>query len=133
MNRQLLFLGTFLGAFAVLVCIAATFLTEKLYTENTEKFIYFVGLQLNVFHALLLLILAWIKRKYTDQNLITVGWIFTGSTLIFSGTAYLSMFTEFGVLLFNTIGVIGGIGLIIGWMFLFREFYSNFIISRKNA
>lgn len=133
MNRQLLFLGTFLGAFAVLVCIAVTFLTEKLYTENTEKFIYFVGLQLNVFHALLLLILAWIKRKYTDQNLITVGGIFTGSTLIFSGTAYLSMFTDFGVLLFNTIGVIGGIGLIIGWMFLFREFYSNFIVSRKNA
>lgn len=133
MNRQLLFLGTFLGAFAVLICIVVTFLTEKLYTENTEKYVYLIGLQLNVFHSLLILILSWIKRKYTDQNLITVGWIFTGSVLLFSGSAYLAMFSELGILLFNTMGVIGGIGLVIGWAFLFREFYSNFILKRKNA
>jgi len=133
MNRQLLFLGTFLGAFAVLICIATTFLTDKLYSENHEKYIYFIGLQLNVFHSLLLLILAWIKRKYTDQNLISIGWIFTGSILLFSGTTYLSMFNQAGVFLFETIGVIGGLGLVIGWVFLFREFYSNFVLSKKRA
>ena len=131
MSRQLLVLGTFLGALAVLVCIAVTFLTEKFYTENSEKYIYLIGLQLNLFHALLLLILSWIKRKYNDQNLIPVGWIFTGSILLFSGTTYLSMFNPLGILMFNTIGVIGAIGLAIGWFFLFREFYNSFIVKRK--
>jgi uncharacterized membrane protein YgdD (TMEM256/DUF423 family) len=133
MNRQLLFLGASLGAFAVFVCIAIIFFTEKLYTENTVKYIYLVGLQLNAFHSLLIIMMAWIKRKYVDQNLITVGWIFTISVLLFSGSAYISMFNEFGVTLFNTVGLIGGIGLVIGWAFLFREFYNSFILKRKNA
>jgi uncharacterized membrane protein YgdD (TMEM256/DUF423 family) len=126
MNRKLLLLGTFLGAFAVIVCVAVTFLTEKLYTENTEKYAYFVGLQLNVFHALLMLILAWMKRKYSDQNLITVGLIFTGSILLFSGMTYLAMFSESGILLFNTVGVVGALGLIIGWILMIKEFYVTF-------
>ena len=133
MNRQLLFLGASLGAFAVFVCIAIIFFTEKLYTENTVKYIYLVGLQLNAFHSLLIIMMAWIKRKYVDQNLITVGWIFTISVLLFSGSAYISMFNEFGVTLFNTVGLIGGIGLVIGGAFLFREFYNSFILKRKNA
>lgn len=130
MNRQLLFLATALGAFAVFVCVVIIFFAEKLYTGNNEKYILLIGLQLNFFHSLLIMILAWIKRKYKDQNLITVGWIFTGSVLLFSGTSYLSMFNEYGVFLFNTVGIIGGLGFIIGWILLIKQFYSNFIVKR---
>lgn len=126
MNRRLLFLGTFLGAFAVIVCLTVTFLTEKLYTENAEKYIYFVGQQMNIFHVLIILILAWMKRKYSDQNLITVGGVFAGSILLFSGTAYLSIFSESGILLFNTVGVVGAFGFVIGWFLLTREFYLTY-------
>jgi uncharacterized membrane protein YgdD (TMEM256/DUF423 family) len=63
------------------------------------------------------------KREHADQKLITAGWIFTLSILIFSGTAYFSMLSEIGIILFNTIGISSIIGLIVGWLMLTSEFY----------
>jgi uncharacterized membrane protein YgdD (TMEM256/DUF423 family) len=126
MNRKLLFLGVFLSVIAVLASTIILFL-KGASDDATENLAFSIAVQLNLFHAVILFILAWMKRKYTDQNLITAGWIFTFSILIFSGTAYFSMLSDMGIMLFNTVGVVGVIGLFIGWILLSKEFYNTFV------
>jgi uncharacterized membrane protein YgdD (TMEM256/DUF423 family) len=126
MNRKLLFLGVFLSVIAVLASTIILFL-KGASDDATENLVFTIAVQLNLFHAVILFILARMKRKYTDQNLITAGWIFTFSVLIFSGTAYFSMLSDSGILLFNTVGAVGVIGLFIGWIVLCKEFYGIFM------
>lgn len=130
MNRKLLFLGVFLSVIAVFASTIILFL-KGASDDATENLAFLIAVQLNLFHAVILFVLAWMKRKYTDQNLIAAGWIFTLSILIFSGTAYFSMFSDFGVYLFNTIGITGAIGLFVGWILLSKEFYNTFMPKKR--
>lgn len=126
MNRKLLFLGVFLSLIAVLASTTILFL-KGASDDAAVNLAFSIAVQLNLFHALVLFVLAWMKRKYTDQNLINAGWIFTFSILIFSGTAYFAMLSTMGTYLFNTVGIVGAFGLVIGWIVLSREFYNIFI------
>jgi uncharacterized membrane protein YgdD (TMEM256/DUF423 family) len=130
MNRRLLFLGVFLSVIAVVASTSILFL-KGASNDPESNLVFTIAVQLNLFHAVLLFVLAWVKRKYDDKNLIITGWIFTFSILIFSGTAYFSMLSETGVILFNTIGVIGVIGLLVGWIALSKEFYDIFVPRRQ--
>ncbi len=130
MNRKLLALGFLLGCFAVLSSISILFL-KGASGDLDENLGFSIALTLNCFHALLLLVLSSIKRKYTDQQLISIGWVFTLSTIVFSGTAYLGMMSEFGIMLFNTVGIIGGLGIIISWIALGKILYDIYAV-RKN-
>jgi uncharacterized membrane protein YgdD (TMEM256/DUF423 family) len=127
MNRQLLFLGISLGLIAILVTVLFTFLSERFYTEPANGIIFLFGLQINIFHALMLLIMSWLKRKYTDAEIISAGQIFTVGTLLFSGAAYFNMLTEDSLAIFNMVGLAGAIVLLAGWIALFRALYITFI------
>jgi uncharacterized membrane protein YgdD (TMEM256/DUF423 family) len=126
MNRKLLLLGVILSVVTVVASTAILFL-KGASSDATENLAFTIAVQINFFHALILFVLASMKRKYNDENLISIGWIFTLSTLVFSGTAYFSMLSDFGIYLFNTIGIVGAVGLFIGWIALSRAFYSIFV------
>jgi uncharacterized membrane protein YgdD (TMEM256/DUF423 family) len=120
-NRNLLHLSAFLSIIAV---FSSLILFLKGGLDNfTQNLIFIIAVQLNLFYAVVLFVLALVKREYKDQRLITAGWIFTLSILVFSGTAYFSMLSKMGIILFNTIGITGIIGLIVGWIVLTTEFY----------
>ena len=127
MNRQLLFLGIGLGLIAMFVTVLFTFLSERFHNQPANGIIFLFGLQVNFFHALMLLIMSWIKRKYTDAEVITAGRIFTVGTLLFSGAAYFNMLTGESLVIFNMVGLVGAVGLLGGWITLFRVLYLTFI------
>jgi uncharacterized membrane protein YgdD (TMEM256/DUF423 family) len=130
MNRKLLFLGVFLSIIGVFAS-GMILLLKGASSDATQNLAFVIAVQLNFFHATILFVLAWMKRKYADQNLVSVGWVFTLSILVFSGTSYLSMLFESGTFLFNTVGVAGIIGLISGWIFLSKEFYNTFVPKHR--
>lgn len=130
MNRKLLFLGIILGIIAIVSSIVILFVAGES-KDTSTTFAFQAALQIHLFHAVILMVLAAAKRKYTDQNLVITGWIFTFSVLLFSIPAYLAMFNEIGVLLFNTVGIIGGLGFVIGWILLAQTFYSSLIAKSK--
>lgn len=127
MSRKLLFPGVFLGFIAVLACLLILFLTDET-EQNLNSYSNFqIALQINLFHGLLLMILSAIKRRYTDQSLITAGWLLAFSTLLLAIPAYLGVFAEIGEMLFDTLGIFGGLGLVIGWLILIKSFYDSYI------
>lgn len=130
MNRRLLFLGTSLSFIAMLFALAVLFLTDKT-SENIVSYSNFqVAFQINLFHAGLLFILAIVKRKYNDKNIVIVGNIFAFSTLLLAIPAYIGMFLPIGETLFYLVGIFGGIGLIIGWIVFSKSFYDIYSVKR---
>lgn len=130
MNRQLLFLGIFLSSVAMLCTLAILFLTDET-TKNLNSYSNFqIALQVNLFHAIVLFVLAQTKRKYNDKNFIIVGYLFVLSTLLLAIPAYIGVFNPFGETLFELVGLFGGIGLIISWIVLTKSFYDIYFAKR---
>ncbi|MFK7947805.1 MAG: DUF423 domain-containing protein [Saprospiraceae bacterium] len=130
MNRQLLFLGVFLSGVAMLSTLAILFLTDET-TNNLNSYSNFqIALQVNLFHAIVLFVLAQAKRKYNDKNFVTVGYLFVISTLLLALPAYIGVFNSFGEVLFDLVGLFGGIGLIISWVVLTKSFYNIYYPKR---
>ncbi len=125
MNRKLLFLGTVLGLLATLAGIGLVFMIN--HEDINRILIAIIGLNINFFHALLLLILAWIKRKYQDQNLVVAGGVLFAGVLVFSLPTYLWGISEGGAMIFNTVGVAGVPVLLIGWGIMIKEFVTSFM------
>jgi hypothetical protein len=125
MNRKLLFLGTTLGLLATLAGIGLVFMIN--HEDINRILVAIIGLNINLFHALLLLILAWIKRKYQDQNLVAAGGALFAGVLVFSLPAYLWGISEGGAMIFNTVGMAGVPILLIGWGLMIKEFVTGFM------
>lgn len=126
MNRKLLFLGVSLSIIAVVFSIAIQFIIGAS-SDVSKNFAFHNALQIHFFHTLVIFFLATVKRKYTDQNLIIAGWLFGFSILLFSVPAYIGMFSKTGIVLFNTVGLVGSLGFIIGWILLLKTFYDMFL------
>ena len=130
MNRKLLFSGFFLS----LVAISSIALTSVFATRTENNLILFsnfgTALQVNFFHAIFLIVLAQIKRKYTDKNLLNGGNLLLISTLVFSLPAYMSMLIKDSIV-FELVKVFGIIGLFVGWIVITKAFYDIYYPSRR--
>lgn len=130
MNRQLLFLGIFLSIVAMVSTATILLLTDAS-VDNINIYANFqIGLQINLFHAIILFILALVKRKYNDQNLINASYIFVISTLLLVVPAYFGVLTENEVI-FELVSIFGLIGLVIGWILLTKTFYDIYYAKRR--
>lgn len=118
MNRQNLFLGIAgaLGASAVVTgAFGAHGLKNRLSVEMTA--IYQTAVEYHIYHALALLALGVAsERIWASRWTATACTAWIAGVTIFSGSLYLLALTEIRWL--GAITPIGGVALILGWVFL---------------
>jgi len=119
MNKTILVTGAMAGLLAVLLGAFGAHGLEKL-VDAKQISSFATGVRYQMYHALLLLIIGSVnfisevaKRK--------MFYFFLGGILLFSGSIYLLVMDEVFSMDFSAIGFItplGGLLLIIGWIFL---------------
>jgi len=129
MNQKLLFLGIFLSLFAIsFLSLVTVFVSET--ENNTTLFSNFqLALQVNFFHAIVLFVLASLKRKYTDKGLLSAGYLLLAGTVVFSLPAYVGLLINNEVL-FTLLNIFGLIGIFIGWIVITKTFYEIYYPKR---
>lgn len=105
-------LGVAFGAFA------AHALRTRLDPRDFE--IFEVAVRYQMYHALVLLLVAVIVSRSTSSLAVSSGWAFVVGVLIFSGSLYLLVLT--GVRGLGAITPIGGLALLTGWALLIAHF-----------
>lgn len=115
MHRFFLLLASFLGAAGVaLGAFGAHYLKSRLSALHLET--YEVAVRYQLMHALALGLVALLSTQISSAWLSSAGWSFGLGTLLFSGSLYLLIAT--GAKIFGPITPIGGLLLILGWIFL---------------
>lgn len=102
-------LGVVLGAFG------AHTLEGRVTPDRLE--VFETGVRYQIYHALALLIVAWICSQTTAWQASWSGYLFITGILIFSGSLYLLVLTDTSWL--GAVTPIGGLTLIAGWILLF--------------
>jgi uncharacterized membrane protein YgdD (TMEM256/DUF423 family) len=78
-----------------------------------------VAVRYQMYHALALLVVGLLVKRATgpiDKTSGRAGWAFFIGILLFSGSLYVYVFTEFAPLVFLT--PLGGLAFLVGWLFL---------------
>lgn len=102
-------LGVMLGAFG------AHTLEGRVTPERLD--VFETGVRYQIYHALALLVLAWICSQTTVWQAHWSGYLFIAGILIFSGSLYLLVLTDTAWL--GAVTPIGGLAFIGGWILLF--------------
>jgi len=126
MNKTIVVTASILGMFSIILgAFGAHALKELIPFESQQTFE--TGVRYQMYHALLLLFigstnLVQQKTKKIIYYLVVVGLIFFSGSIYGLATNELSMFN------FKSIGFItpiGGLSLILAWIFLFIDFIKN--------
>jgi len=102
------FLGVAFGAFG------AHALKDKLSTNFLN--IFEVGVRYQMYHALLLILIAFIYSSFPNGYVQASGWLTFSGVLIFSGSLYILALTS--VTAWGAVTPIGGLLLLSGWLLL---------------
>lgn len=102
-------LGVILGAFG------AHTLETRVTAERLE--VFETGVRYQMYHALGLLLLAWVAEQWPVWQVTAAGYLFLAGIAVFSGSLYLLVLTDTPWL--GAITPIGGLAFILGWAFLF--------------
>ncbi len=123
MNKKLLVTGAVLGIFSIVLGAFAAHGLEKVLTKEAVD-TFETGVRYQMYHALLLFFLgnASVLKNKTKQFI----WIFIVSgVILFSGSIYGLATNELTSFDFNKVALltpIGGLLLIISWLFLLVDF-----------
>ncbi|CDZ79677.1 hypothetical protein BN1013_00173 [Candidatus Rubidus massiliensis] len=101
------FLGVLFGAFA------SHILKHHLQLESQQ--IFEIGVRYQMYHALAIFCIALLSFHFASSWFITAAWSFIVGIIIFSGSLYLLALT--GIKSWGAVTPIGGIFLILGWLF----------------
>ncbi|MEO9871460.1 DUF423 domain-containing protein [Ekhidna sp.] len=116
MHKLFLIISSISGIIAVgLGAFGAHALKNKLQTEGTFD-TYQTAIQYQFYHTLALMGIAILLTKYQNSWLNYAGYSMTFGMLIFSGSLYILCFT--GMKWLGAITPIGGLLLILGWVFV---------------
>jgi uncharacterized membrane protein YgdD (TMEM256/DUF423 family) len=117
-NRMKVFI--MLGAINALLAVAlGAFGAHGLEGKLEQKYmdIWKTGVQYQMFHALGLLLVAFLAGKYPDSSLVSwSGWLLLIGIVLFSGSLYVLSLTKVSIL--GAITPLGGISFLIGWFLL---------------
>lgn len=102
------FVAVALGAFAAHV------LKEKLSPEMFA--IWEVGVRYHFYHALGIVIVAWLTAQFPAANVAPAGWLFLAGTILFSGSLYVLSLS--GVRWLGAVTPLGGICFLAGWVWI---------------
>ncbi|MFQ5751005.1 MAG: DUF423 domain-containing protein [bacterium] len=109
------FLAVALGAFG------AHGLKSRLSPEMLN--IFEVGVRYQMYHALALIVVAWVCTKWPGSLTFTSGWLFLAGTIIFSGSLYVISIS--GIRWLGAITPIGGVAFLAGWVCLVLTILRN--------
>ncbi len=116
MAKTFLTFSAVMGLFSVIFgAFGAHMLKARLDEYSLE--VYQTGVTYQFFHTFALALVALLLLRGDLSWFRWSGWSFLLGTLIFSGTLYLLAFT--GVRTWGAVTPIGGVLLIVGWVFLF--------------
>ncbi|MFP3948694.1 MAG: DUF423 domain-containing protein [Gemmatimonadota bacterium] len=108
LGAVLAFLGVALGAFG------AHGLRGRVSADDLQTFE--IGVRYQMYHALALLVVAWVGTRFPGGAVITAGWLFVAGILIFSGSLYVLVLS--GVRWLGAVTPIGGLAFLGGWLAL---------------
>jgi len=115
MERKIFAAGSI---FAGLGVIFGAFGAHALKTSLSPKMLdtFETGVRYQMYHGLGLLALAWAIDRWPERRLVPAAWFLLAGTVVFSGSLYLLVLT--GARWFGAITPIGGVALIVGWVFV---------------
>jgi uncharacterized membrane protein YgdD (TMEM256/DUF423 family) len=102
-------LGVAIGAFGAHALKAILEVNNRLETFET-------GVKYQFYHALALIIVGLIMQKYESRMFVWAGYSYLIGILIFSGSLYILSLS--GISKWGAITPIGGLALILGWIFM---------------
>lgn len=116
-ERWFLRLGALSGFISVAAgAFGAHALADSLSPRSLE--IFETAVRYQMFHAVALLVTAFLVPRRAGRSASAAGWAFAFGTLIFSGSLYALALSGVGWL--GAITPIGGVTWLIGWLLLFR-------------
>ena len=104
-----MFLAVALGAFG------AHGLRQRLSPDMLA--IFETGVRYHVYHALALLVVAWVADKNPESLANAAGWAFALGIVVFSGSLYILSIS--GIRWLGAVTPLGGVALLVGWVLLF--------------
>jgi uncharacterized membrane protein YgdD (TMEM256/DUF423 family) len=115
MERIFFFIGALSAGLGVAAgAFGAHALKARLSAEMLATFE--VGVRYQMYHALGLIVVAWVQTKWPSTLVVSSGWCFVLGTILFSGSLYL--LTLSGIRWLGAITPLGGVAFIAGWLFL---------------
>jgi uncharacterized membrane protein YgdD (TMEM256/DUF423 family) len=78
--------------------------------------VFETGIRYQMYHALALLVVAWVMDRWGGGLVAASGWLFVVGTVIFSGSLYLLALT--GQRMFGAVTPLGGVAFLAGWLVL---------------
>lgn len=123
MDRRMAIVGSFLGLTAIILgAFGAHALKVRLSVEQLSSFE--TGVKYQMYHALFLLVLSF-NSDCTEKLKKTLFYLIVSGVLLFSGSIYLlstRVISGFELKFLGPITPIGGLLLIVAWIFLFMHF-----------
>jgi uncharacterized membrane protein YgdD (TMEM256/DUF423 family) len=115
MSRTFFFLGAVSGFIAV---AAGAFGAHSLRDRLTPEYVsvFETGARYQMYHALALLVVAWMVERGGGTSAQWAGWLFVIGTVLFSGSLYGLALT--GTRWLGAITPLGGVAFLAGWVCL---------------
>jgi uncharacterized membrane protein YgdD (TMEM256/DUF423 family) len=112
MERIFLILGALFAFIAVAAgAFGAHVLKERMSTDMLA--VFEVGVRYQMYHALALIVTAWMHTKWPSTIVTTSGYCFIIGIILFSGSLYLLSLS--GVKWLGAITPLGGLAFLAGW------------------
>ncbi len=128
MERTYVWTGSlFAGLAVILGALGAHWLRENISISSLQSFE--TGVRYQLFHALAILILASLPKRFKGKLMAATYYLFTFGTLFFSFSIYLLSTSDLTGINFSFLGPvtpIGGVLMIAGWLMLFINSIRSF-------
>ncbi len=115
LDRLFLMLGAVSGLIAV---GAGAFGAHALRARLTPELlgVFETGARYQMYHALALVVAAWVVSRWPESLAAWAGWLFLAGTIVFSGSLYALALT--GVRWLGAVTPLGGLCFLAGWLCL---------------
>ncbi|MBY0063600.1 MULTISPECIES: DUF423 domain-containing protein [Priestia] len=109
-----------IGAINAMLAVAlGAFGAHGLEGKISEKYleVWKTGVQYQMFHAIGLLVIAFLLSKFPQSSLLTAsGWIMFAGIVLFSGSLY--VLSTSGIKVLGAITPLGGVAFIVAWILI---------------
>lgn len=123
MEKFFLLTGSLLGGLSVALGAFGAHALKKILEAHQQTHTFELASRYQFYHALAILITGVLLLHQPQKMLVYSGYSFLIGTLIFSGSLYVLALTNIRWL--GAITPIGGVGLILGWLFLLLGIYQG--------
>jgi uncharacterized membrane protein YgdD (TMEM256/DUF423 family) len=124
MAKLFLILGSILGGTGVMIGAFGAHALKNLLESTGRMETFETAVKYQFYHALALILLGILMDSHQHSYYQYSGYSFTIGTLIFSGSLYILCLT--GITKFGMVTPIGGVLMIVGWIFLLLAIIKTF-------